>query len=69
VVCPDAAFMTNQESFTCAYWDWLRRIRTTEPKAADYGLDYQAGEALARRCHWEFEKGKIEAIKKSAMAA
>ena len=42
-------------SFTAAYWDWLRRLIPEEPLPADVGLTAQAGEALARMLHREFE--------------
>jgi hypothetical protein len=61
--------MTNEEAFECACWDFKRAIRTTEPTAAEFNLDYHVAEAIARKCHWEFERKRIEAIKKSAMAA
>jgi len=61
--------MTNEQTFECAYWDWKRAIRTTEPTAAEFNLDYHIAEALARKCHQEFEQSTLDKIKKSAMAA
>lgn len=69
VVCADASFMSNEERFCIAYWDWKRGLRHDEPKPADYGLDFWAGEALARQCHAEFEKRKINQILSSLPAA
>ena len=69
VVCADASFMTKEERFCIAYWDWKRGLRVTEPNPVNYGLDPWAGEILARQCHAEFEKRKINQILSSLPAA
>lgn len=51
------------ESFCCAYWDWLRGLRGSEPEPTLYGLPSEIGEYLARQCHIEFEKQALDKIK------
>jgi hypothetical protein len=68
VVCAHAGFMSKKERFCIAYWDWLRRIRTDEPKPADYGLAPWTGEALAHKCHGEFESRKVDQVLSSLAA-
>lgn len=48
------------ESFCCAYWDYLRGLRKTEPCAAEFGLCECSAEALARLCHYEFNQAAIQ---------
>ena len=50
------------ESFTCAYWDWKRRLRTEEPDPPDFGLTHEVGEIIARRVHREFEDGVMKNV-------
>jgi hypothetical protein len=61
--------MTNQEQFKCAYWDWKRGLRETEPKPSAYSLDHYTAELLARQCQSEIDKKRLDSIRKSLAAA
>lgn len=52
--------MSNEERFAIAYWDWMRKLRRTEPGAEEFGLCACKAEALARDCHYEFEKTVVK---------
>lgn len=56
-------FMTDLppiESFCCAYWDYLRKLRD-EPNAADYpSLCECAADSVRRFCRNEFEKTTLQ---------
>ncbi len=50
---PDQKAVRN---FCRAFWAFKLRERTTEPVGADYGIDQQLAERLARICQKEFER-------------
>ena len=43
--------------FAETFWQWMRREITVEPDPVAFGLDPAFGEAIARQCHIEFERG------------
>ena len=69
-----ARFLSTPESraagrgpFTCAYWDYMRRIRLEEPLAADHGLEEIDAEAIRRQCHYNFDQ-RLHAQAKKMLA-
>ena len=61
--------MTNEERFRCAYWDWMRKLRRTEPAGPEFHLCKCKAEAIAQECHYEFEKAVVEKAQADAKAA
>lgn len=53
-------------SFCCAYWDYLRRLTTEEPLAAEYGLEEPYAEVLRRQCAIEFTNQAVAAARAAA---
>ncbi len=51
---------TNHDSFTCAYWDYLRKIRISEPTASEFGLCECTARKLSNHIHAQFEKALLE---------
>ena len=48
-------------SYTCAYWDYLRRKTSHKPLPVDHGLDEDMARVLRIQCDIEFksQQGKL----------
>jgi hypothetical protein len=51
---------TNHDSFVIAYGDYLRKIRTVEPTASEFGLCDCTARRLSNHVHAQFEKAQLE---------
>ena len=48
----------SQDSFCCAYWDFLRGLVALEPIAAQYGLSEETAKVLREQCEAHFKQVK-----------
>lgn len=54
--------MNAPETFTCAYWDFLRGNRWPEPIPFDYGLADEFAAILRRQCEAEFKNLRCRSV-------
>jgi len=55
--------VSKEERFVDAYWQWKRRLRTTEPTFEEFGLHEEIAALLAKHVHRRFEQQALRRIR------
>lgn len=52
--------MSNEDKFVIACWDWMRKLRPTQPTGPEFDLCDCRAESLLQFCHHEFERNLVQ---------